>query len=59
MQKDRNPERRNSTGDEGRRPEASDGLFLLIQHTHTVDLLCRCRMVDTLPDSFCFFSALC
>lgn len=58
MQKDRNPERRNSTGDEGGRPEASHGLFL-IQHTHTAGLLCCCRMVDTLPDSFCFFSALC
>lgn len=59
VQEDRNRERRNSAGGGGRGPEASGGLILWIQHTHTVALLCRRRMVDALAESFCFFSALC
>lgn len=31
----------------------------VFQYTHTVVLLCRWRMGETLLDSFCFFSALC
>lgn len=57
VQKNRN-ERRNSTGDEGQGLRQRVDLSLF-QHTHTVLLLCCCRMVETLADSFCFFSALC
>lgn len=58
MQKNRNQERRNSSGDEGQGLRQRVDLSLF-QHTHTVLLLCCCRMVETLADSFCFFSALC
>lgn len=49
---------RNWTGDEGEGLRQRVDLSLF-QHTHTVLLLCCCRMVETLADSFCFFSALC
>lgn len=57
MQKNRNQERRNSARDEGQGLRQRLGLSWF-QHTHTL-LLCCCRMVETLADSFCFFAALC